>query len=1164
MDPLNTLQAALTAPADSPEQYDLLNKLRESLEAHPAPIPLLLGTLITLVINQPDSTLKRWVLNLLQFAICRSTLSFEIRTTLSSQMLDTLVQLLEDTSSVVVSLAIQCLTGAYPLLFRQLCTVRTNPQVWNLLSTAKTRIITFLWSQEVNAGVKLASVKFVQRVILVQTRAVVDPRLQKPNDPSLALCPNDHPFMNAQALGEEGTQLLQGIIMLLYSSPNPDLISAILNSWSALTKQRPNTMGLVIEALTSWTPAALAASSAGNIRSAEKSLKILLIHISRTPNSGPFAAQINDALSRQAARMDKAAAEEKQRKAAALDSRKRSASVLGSGTPDAKRAKLEQMDSTAQSLAGFDFTSLPAALITELIVANLEAFQVDEMMALIRDYKQLRGIVAPVPPAPVSAPPIPPVASSSSSREPGPPPQTTTPPPPAPPEVRDDPVDPLKMEIDEEDLVYEPDRIDAELSGDRGAMRNATLSRAAEVPELKSSFMAIDFKVPPPELPDEEERQELIRQSTARIMDGASLGGNVTQIDASGGYQPSAGDMWMLMMIRMITRVARPLADAESDAKLDEEAGVEGEEGRIQKFYELQDQQRRFLCDYIMEDFSNRIRIATLWMNEEWYNDQIHANDPYWQPNYETWVNQVISVFQTHLDGKDRTFSKFLLDLPLLPSDILALLRDMCVDPERMPVGFNTLKGIVVQRPALRLEALTILLDLTTHPEKMPRTAAINTVRQWVPNVQPMDSIVRHFALQMLRKLQPGPGAQQNGQNGVTKVEGENEDDDEDEKMEDGQLTPEEVVQTPYLPERIALPAEKAQVLQHVELLFALSAKNPELLEEIFAAYAHMDSTVQQAIQELITALIRSLGPNHGKLLTLMRNFPKGSESLALRVLAIFTDHGRASSQLVALVKALINERDLDARFLIPIIAEMDKPDILRHLPKIVSILNGEAEPKNLVKSVLSSVVTTPPQSFGTVSSNLPRVRQSELLTPAELLVLLHESEKEIGRKAAMEAVGICFSMTDVFRPEIFAVFMQQVMDERDLPVLFLRTVIQAVTTYKSLVGFVSTTLLSRLITKKIWTNPPLWEGFIRCAKAIAPASFSALLQLPKEQLKELVEKQPSLKSGLKDFVTKKSGNKARAMASLVDIFGPDAEEGVLETTTPPVPASPMMEDTPA
>lgn len=82
---------------------------------------------------------------------------------------------------------------------------------------------------------------------------------------------------------------------------------------------------------------------------------------------------------------------------------------------------------------------------------------------------------------------------------------------------------------------------------------------------------------------------------------------------------------------------------------------------------------------------------------------------------------------------------------------------------------------------------------------------------------------------------------------------------------------------------------------------------------------------MQEAIQDIITTLIRSLGPTHGKLLTLMRSFPPGAESLALRVLNIFTEHGRPSAQLVALVKGLINERDLDARFLIPIIAEMDK-----------------------------------------------------------------------------------------------------------------------------------------------------------------------------------------------------------------------------------------------
>ena len=93
------------------------------------------------------------------------------------------------------------------------------------------------------------------------------------------------------------------------------------------------------------------------------------------------------------------------------------------------------------------------------------------------------------------------------------------------------------------------------------------------------------------------------------------------------------------------------------------------------------------------------------------------------------------------------------------------------------------------------------------------------------------------------------------------------------------------------------------------------------------------------------------------------------------------------------------------------------------------------------MKQVFNSVVTTPPQSFGSVTSNMPRVRQSELLTPAELMVLLHKSEKEIGLKAAKEAIGICFSMTDVFRSEILAVVMQQIMDEPVLPTLFLRTV---------------------------------------------------------------------------------------------------------------------------
>lgn len=98
-----------------------------------------------------------------------------------------------------------------------------------------------------------------------------------------------------------------------------------------------------------------------------------------------------------------------------------------------------------------------------------------------------------------------------------------------------------------------------------------------------------------------------------------------------------------------------------------------------------------------------------------------------------------------------------------------------------------------------------------------------------------------------------------------------------------------------------------------------------------------------------------------------------------------------------------------------------------------------------------------------------------------------------------------------------------------------------------------STTLLSRLITKKIWQNPHLWEGFIRCAKVIAPASFGALLQLPKEQLRELVDKQPSLKSGLREYVTKRAGNKAR-VAGFLDIFGEDDDASESLAVVPEAP----------
>ena len=56
--------------------------------------------------------------------------------------------------------------------------------------------------------------------------------------------------------------------------------------------------------------------------------------------------------------------------------------------------------------------------------------------------------------------------------------------------------------------------------------------------------------------------------------------------------------------------------------------------------------------------------------------------------------------------------------------------------------------------------------------------------------------------------------------------------------------------------------------------------------------------------------------------------------------------------------------------------------------------------------------------------------------------------EQKLTRAAA--AIGVCFSMTDIFRSDILAVVMNQLVDEPNLPTLFLRTVRRHVSPFRA------------------------------------------------------------------------------------------------------------------
>lgn len=102
------------------------------------------------------------------------------------------------------------------------------------------------------------------------------------------------------------------------------------------------------------------------------------------------------------------------------------------------------------------------------------------------------------------------------------------------------------------------------------------------------------------------------------------------------------------------------------------------------------------------------------------------------------------------------------------------------------------------------------------------RNPAIATVRVWVPDNKPWSSTIRTFALQVLRRLQ-SRDAKERGEDigGV------------DEKLPEKEVEEaDQIAQSRYLPLKLEMPVEQEVVRQHVELLFALTKKIPEFLDE--------------------------------------------------------------------------------------------------------------------------------------------------------------------------------------------------------------------------------------------------------------------------------------------------------------------------------------------
>ncbi|XP_072056866.1 uncharacterized protein [Arachis hypogaea] len=475
---------------------------------------------------------------------------------------------------------------------------------------------------------------------------------------------------------------------------------------------------------------------------------------------------------------------------------------------------------------------------------------------------------------------------------------------------------------------------------------------------------------------------------------------------------------------------------------------------------------------------------------------------------YEKFLLGVAKSLLESFPASDKSFSRLLGEVPLLPESALNILRDLCCsdvvdhngkiirDIERVTQGLGAIWSLILGRPQNRQACLGIALKCAVHPQDEIRAKAIRLVTNKLYQLSYIAEDVEKFATDTLLSAvdhdvsQSGP-SEQRPEVACQEISGTSQVSESTLSEHDSDRTTKPMAQS--LP---SITFSEAQRL--ISLFFALCTKKPSLLQIVFDVYGRAPRMVKQAFHRHIPILLRALGQSYTELLHIISDPPQGSENLLTLVLQILTQDSTPSLELISTVKRLYETKFKDVSILVPLLSSLSKKEVLPIFPRLVD-LPLEKFQRALAHILQGSAHTGP------------------ALTPVEVLVAIHGivPEKDgLALKKITDACSACFEQRTVFTQQVLAKALNQMVDQTPLPLLFMRTVIQAIDAFPALVDFVME-ILSKLVTKQVWRMPKLWVGFLKCVYQTQPRSFHVLLQLPPPQLESALNRHANLRGPL-------------------------------------------------
>jgi hypothetical protein len=323
------------------------------------------------------------------------------------------------------------------------------------------------------------------------------------------------------------------------------------------------------------------------------------------------------------------------------------------------------------------------------------------------------------------------------------------------------------------------------------------------------------------------------------------------------------------------------------------------------------------IMKFIAKDFVSRMEIALFWLHEEFFNDQKMDT-----AHTDQIVDEILdnmrdgSLDAPGLDPTDRTFTRFLVEIPKFTPKAMERVIEYCVDPSRMQLGIATLRDLIVFRPALKDTCLNLLLEYSHSLDKQTRTSAIECLLMFIPTHIITDEIIEFAKMNVtelhndsvwaalnepnLRLNAPLEDAQMNAVD-------ENEQEEGEAGLDPMDQLPKTLTRRDIISSQIGLFL--GCVYKSINLL--------NVLQDIFIEFPKDIQT--EIINEFKSWIVQTT--EFDSVCEFVTNFKPGSEELVYTILATLIEH----EQVFETAKMLYLEKDLDPRFLNLIVHALDR-----------------------------------------------------------------------------------------------------------------------------------------------------------------------------------------------------------------------------------------------